>query len=267
MEWLPLHGLISGTITRGGVTTTLGPESGISIAAEVQINFDGKPLKFSSPSAPAIWLGGAEARLVAAKKLMESIEYLEIAGYPRRVHPRSESRFWSALENKLAAVLLCYSAVEAWANLELQAKWVQPQPQGAELHHSSESLQRNLSLTDKLKGPLAERFGVESPFGGRVGQRFKALEVLRNNLQHLKREHWSVDWAGDGAVLVWESLLGPEAATCVDTVRSLIGWYYPDKAKQPAWSKPGAFDSLLHSPAATPARKTAKPKVRRRRKS
>jgi hypothetical protein len=144
---------------------------------------------------------------------------------------------FSFFESTFVAVTFSFQALEAFCNYSISRTWRKPvevkrRKIKEQVHH--EVAERELSTESKLKSVLPQIYGVSTPSGKAVWERFLKLKRARDSCIHIKyQDQYPLGRQFDQESLFFQFLdndpqLFPEAAM------EMITYFY-SKAQTPRW--------------------------------
>ncbi len=190
------------------------------------------------PSPVALYLSAAtDAELQGRKRLRRALRGIEdsrdeTSGRLRR----RESILFDGLQNRAAATVFAYSAIEAFANDSIPPDFAierLDERTGANESWAVERIERRMSLAEKLDSVLPKANGLPSPKPTRAWAGFKWLQGMRDRLIHLKSKDWRGVGPDDASKWIWGHLLKEQSRFAPWYARNII--FHFVQSDPPRW--------------------------------
>lgn len=156
----------------------------------------------------------------------------------------NEKEHFDFFENCIMGITFCYTALECFANLTIPDDYVYHYEKrvpflGIKFFKikRTESLARDdnrLDLNTKLGIILPEIFGIETPKGKFLWERFIELKKLRDKIIHFKKANLTKTEREEFNKSLYSQFLIGEFADFYDNTFWLIQYYY-EKKEKPSW--------------------------------
>lgn len=147
-----------------------------------------KRLTIPLPNATALLLNSAAGSFAAARAIRES------SAIDKSLHPyvslRSDKEAFDYIERMIEAIVLAFTAIEAFVNETIPVDFVYARHRGSDagLDACKTTIERHVPIDEKLTAVLPEVLGCTSPKGSRCWQDYKQLKRTRDRLIHMKSE-------------------------------------------------------------------------------
>jgi hypothetical protein len=120
----------------------------------------------------------------------------------------SETDALDYIERMIESIVLSFSAIEAFANESIPADFVYARHKRSETlleAANKETIERQLSIDEKLTSVLPEILGCASPKGMRCWREYKELKRARDRIIHMKTEDRKS--SGPEVDTVWKAII------------------------------------------------------------
>lgn len=201
---------------------------------------NGEIIGFTTPNASALALNVAFSAAKRATELKGQFKYKDGPspfGTSSCIPSDQHGELFAYFEESLVSVTFSFQALEAFCNYSISRTWRQPvevkkRKKKELLHH--EAAERELSTEDKLKSVLPKIYGVPTPSGKALWERFVKLKRARDACVHIK--YW--DQYPLGSQLDERSLffqfLDNEPFSFPAAAIEMIDYFYSNQEK-PRW--------------------------------
>ncbi len=186
-----------------GTTSPKGTR--ITVVSVVQLSKK-KLLTIPIPNATAAMLNAATVAYDNARHLRTSSNIDKTL--KKEVSFCSEKDALDYIERMIEAIVLAFSAIEAFANESIPADFVYAQHKRSEVlleASTRETIERHISIDEKLTSVLPEILGCTSPKGMRCWQDYKQLKDARDRIIHMKMEDRKS--SGPDVNTVWKAIV------------------------------------------------------------
>lgn len=153
-------------------------------------------------------------------------------------------------ESRLASVVFAYSALEAFANELISwayAGTYRYEPvikNRVSVSYDLESVERKLSLEEKLARVIPSIFSIPSPKRKRPWNRFQKIKKLRDRIVHCKARDRNASKPDDN--VLWRALLEPSARNVAFDAYNLMGYFYEAiPTEMPRWFANWSYDEPI----------------------
>lgn len=213
----------------------------VTIHGQTRANKVSAIVDFGVPSVTALLLNHA-ARLDIATQDFSETQVHTAADVNRR-----KFALFEFFEHRMASVVFAYSALEAFTNEVVSRAYAgayRYEPvieNGVSLSYDLESVERKLSLEEKLTQIIPSIFAIPSPKGRRPWNRFQKLKKLRDRIVHCKARDRAASKPDDD--VLWRALLDPLARVVAFDAYKLMGYFYELKpTEMPRWFANWPYD-------------------------
>lgn len=194
-------------------------------------------MTFGLPNMAALYLN------LARKLHEESNEPISKHDFAKR-HPRYTSQlgvyddaaFFNLLEKRIASVIFAYTAVEAFANMQIPKEYIyrrQRKDKKWVEELNKEQIERFESLKEKLAVILPDIFKIKTPKNKRMWRKVVELEETRNRLIHIKSQ--DVRSTGVDENSVWQVIVKQDFANYPAYALEIIMYFVKDQKPPPRW--------------------------------
>lgn len=205
-----------------------------------KISFGEKVLHFSVPNISAILLDvSCKFWIRSQRELAASYTFVEWEGlfsFDNTIYPKEESDLFDLLQERIESIIFAYTALEAFANESLPDNAVftnERENKRCTETYNKDQIERFISLDEKISTIIPQYFGVESPKGKKIWQRYLALKKLRDRLIHLKsNDRKSISPSDD---TIWKELLDKDKPNFAIEVKDIIGYLIQNVKEKPRW--------------------------------
>lgn len=177
----------------------------ITVVSVVQLTRE-KLLTVPIPNATASMLNAAVIAYENARRLR--LESNIDKTLKKDVSFRSETDALDYIERKIESIVLSFSAIEAFANESIPADFVYARHKSSEIlleAANKETIERHLSIDEKLTSVLPKVLSCKSPKGTHCWQGYKELKGARDRIIHMKTEDRKS--SGPKADSVWKAII------------------------------------------------------------
>ncbi len=184
-------------------------KKGTPVSVSTFIAHNDQKLVIGDPSAPALFLSQSHQAYINALHI-HPFEKGPLIGDESTV----SKIVYSYLEYISASIIFAYTALEVFANEEIPEKFMfetKKTMTKLSIAHSKKSIERYISLDDKLGSVLPKAIGVSSPRGLAIWSKFVDLRRLRDRIIHLKSEDRQVSKVNNlYPKTIWSELMAPD---------------------------------------------------------
>ncbi|MFA5838203.1 MAG: hypothetical protein WC837_14755 [Bellilinea sp.] len=208
-------------------------KAGSPASLTTHIKHGRKIISIGDPSASALFLSQSYKSYTQAIQIHPFINEL-----PTGEENKVSAIVYDYLECIMTAVIFAYSSVEAFANEEIPEDLLheaQRRQSGILVAYQKNSVERYVSLDEKLSTILPKAKGKPSPKGLNVWTEFVTLRRLRDRLVHLKsldRAHSKVDNLYPKTI--WSELLAPKQPNFPLIAKDMMLHFFDEK-HAPHW--------------------------------
>lgn len=152
----------------------------------------------------------------------------------KEVSFRSETDALDYIERKIEAIVLSFSAIEAFTNETIPADFVYASHKNGKLlleAANKPAIERHLSTDDKLNLVLPEVLQCKSPKGTRCWEDYKHLKSARDRIIHMKTEDRKS--SGPEIDTVWKAIVLSPAPHLA--AKSIIDYFVAHINPRPQW--------------------------------
>ena len=160
----------------------------ITVVSVVQLTKN-KLLTVPIPNATASMLNAASIAYEKARRLRTDSGIDKTLKNDVAFH--SETDALDYIERMIESIVLSFSAIEAFANESIPADFVFARHNRSEVileAADKKTMERHLSIDEKLTSVLPEVLGCATPKGTRCWQEYRALKQARDRIIHMKTE-------------------------------------------------------------------------------
>lgn len=160
----------------------------ITVVSVIQLT-QKKQLTIPVPNATAAMLNASARAYEAARNLRESSEIDKTL--KREVSFHSEADALDYIERMIEAIVLAFSAIEAFCNENIPSDFVYVRHDRSEVlleASHKETVERILSTDEKLSEVLPQALKCKSPKGSSCWDGYKKLKAARNRIIHMKTD-------------------------------------------------------------------------------
>ena len=193
-----------------------------------------KQLTIPIPNATAVMLSASAKAYESAWSLRRDSE-IDMT-LKNEVSFKSETLALDYIERMIEAIVLAYSAIEAFANESIPNDFVYAKHKHSEIvleAISKEKIERYISTDEKLISVLPEVLNCASPKGTHCWQNYKQLKDARDRIIHMKTE----DRKSSGAEIdtVWKAIILTSAPHL--SAKAVVDHFVKSMNKKPQWSE------------------------------
>lgn len=152
----------------------------------------------------------------------------------REVNFQSDKDAFDYIEKMIESIILAFTAIEAFANEAIPIDYVHARHLKSSIvleGSSKETIERHLSLDEKLANVLPQIFGCTSPKGGRSWSGYVALKGVRDRIIHMKTEDRRS--SGPEVNTVWKAIIITSAPHIA--AKSIIDYFVYQIKERPLW--------------------------------
>lgn len=165
-----------------------------------------KLLTVPIPNATASMLNAAAIAYESARRLRTDNNIDK--SLKKDVSFRSETDALNHIERMIESIVLSFSAIEAFANESIPADFIYARHKNSEIlleAANKKTIERFLSIDEKLTSVLPEVLGCKSPKGTRCWRDYKELKDARDRIIHMKTEDRKS--SGPEVNTVWKAII------------------------------------------------------------
>jgi hypothetical protein len=205
--------------------------SRLTVSSVIQLTKK-KQLTIPLPNATALLLNSSANAFAAARAIRNSSN---IDNHVRsEVAFNSDKEAFDYLERMIEAIVLAFTALEAFVNESVPEDFVYARHAQSRIvleATNKSSIERHVSIDEKLTSVLPEVLKCSSPKGSRSWQGYRQLKKTRDRLIHMKTE----DRKSSGAEVdtVWKALFITPAPHL--TVKAIIDYFARKMPTKPGW--------------------------------
>src|SRR5258706_701081 len=193
---------------------------GTAVSVSAFLKHGKTTLSIGDPSAPALYLSlshkaySKSLRLHPFRNSVSSTNEYELS-----------TKVYDYLEQISAAVIFAFSALEAFANEAVPGEFTHETKKrsGIFVVFQKDSIERHISLDEKLGDVLPKALNKPSPRGSQIWSDYVLLRRLRDRLIHLKskdRRHTNVD--DPFPISIWSDLSAPNQPSYPSIAKNMI---------------------------------------------
>src|ERR1700720_477032 len=160
-------------------------QTGLASIATAE-RFKKKIVSFGLPSGPALFLHLAHR----AYSKIRDIDPLSLFDkHDQGIWPDDQKELFDFLEELVSHVVFSFTALEAFANEVIPDKFTYTftvEKTGEKRTYGKDEIERRINLDEKLGTVLPQIFGLSSPKGGAVWEKYKTIKKARDRVIHLK---------------------------------------------------------------------------------
>ncbi len=203
-------------------------KKGAPVSVTTFVKHGKKRISIGDPSAPALFLSQSH------KAYQQAIGIHPFVSESSHAEGGDSSpRVYDYLELIMASIVFAYSAIEAFVNEEIPESFtyeIERPTSGILVPLQKESIERKVSLDEKLATALPEAKGFPSPKGLKIWEDYVHLRKLRDRIVHLKssdRAHSKNDDLYPNSI--WSELLNPQQRNYPIVAKNMM-LHFRDKA-------------------------------------
>lgn len=201
-------------------------------------------LSFITPSAIALGLNVAFTAANNATEQMKALNWSSFQGPNgpvRSIQPNQNDMLYSFFESCLTAVTFSFQSIETFCNHSLGTNWSKPievkRQKVIKILKSCKEAERQLSTEEKLKHFLPDMYGVGTPCGKAIWERFVNLKEARDSCVHMKYDEISgvvklADQDQDQASLFFH-FLDNDPISFPRSAKEIIEYFYQTRERPP----------------------------------
>lgn len=203
----------------------------ITVVSVIQLTKK-KRLTVPIPNATASMLNAAAIAHESARRLRADSNIDK--SLKKDVSFHSEADALNYIERMIESIVLSFSAIEAFANEAIPANFVYARHKESETlleAASKQTIERFLSIDEKLTSVLPEVLGCKSPKGTRCWRDYKELKDARDRIIHMKTEDRKS--SGPEVDTVWKAIIcspPPHLAA-----KAVIDYFVAAMMTKPQW--------------------------------
>lgn len=219
-----------------GITSPKGTR--ITVVSVIQLTKK-KQLTIPIPNATAAMLNASSRAFESAYSLRVSCEIDK--SLKKEMSFFSEVDALDYIERMIEAIVLAYSAIEAFANESIPSDFVYARHKNSEVlleASSKESIERYISTDEKLTAVLPEVLGCKSPKGTHCWQNYKQLKDARDRIIHMKTEDRKS--SGPQVDTIWKAIVLTPAPHL--SAKAVIDHFVRSMTNKPQW-----YERFLHA--------------------
>lgn len=200
----------------------------------------GELIAFTTPNTSALALNVAFASARSAEALKAQFQYRSGPspwGSSKSIVPEQNPLLFSFFEHCLICVTFSFQTLEAFCNYSLSRTWRKPvevkrKKAKETIHH--EIAERELSTEEKLKSLLPKIYGVPTPAGKAIWDKFIKLKRARDACVHIKyHDQYPLSREIDQESLFFQ-FLDNDPLLFPATAKSLIEYFFANQ-QRPRW--------------------------------
>ncbi|MDP2030231.1 MAG: hypothetical protein Q8K12_11390 [Thiobacillus sp.] len=152
----------------------------------------------------------------------------------REISFKSEKDALDYIERMIEAIVLAFSAIEAFANESIPNDFVYARHKGSEVlpeAASKETIERHISTDEKLTLVLPKVLGCNSPKGTHCWQNYRQLKGARDRIIHMKTEDRKS--SGPDVDTVWKAIVLTPAPHL--SAKAVIDYFVKSMNAKPQW--------------------------------
>jgi len=213
--------------TASNVGITSNPGGAVIASGEVQYDNE-HVLSFPLPNIIAMCLDIAYANWVSSQHFLQDEKFLKFfkpAPTKGIVILTEDYTFFDLLQMRMIAIVFAYTALESFANESIPDQFIFRRISGQKKfteEYTKEQAER-LSLEAKLFDVLPEIFKLPTPKGRATGEKYKALEKLRDRVIHIKSKDRIISHLNEENI--WKGLLDQSSPNVAIEAKEIIGYY------------------------------------------
>lgn len=197
-------------------------KAGTTLTLLNMVKHEGKEIRFSDPSAPALFLNQSRHLLKSAHEL------LPIHNVQFSTKGDTSTRVFDYLEFVMGSIVFAYTALECFANEEIPNEFYYEQKQETGLYvaRNKDWIERHMSLDEKLDKILPRITKIASPKGKTVWHPYGLLRKLRDRIIHMKskdRMYSKADRMFPESI--WQDLTSPNQIEYALVSKNMIAYF------------------------------------------
>lgn len=204
--------------------------TGSVMTVDTVVKHGERELAFGDPSAVALFLNQSHNALMQAMRIHPFLDK-----QPPRSRLELDAHVYDYLELIMTSVLFAYTAIEAFSNEEIPDDYYLEQERNREgifVAYGKESIERKVTLNEKLASVLPETTRRKSPKGLKVWEDYVTLRRLRDRIVHLKTPDRARSSANNlHPESLWKELLQPQQPDYPSISKNMILHFRPDRLK------------------------------------
>jgi hypothetical protein len=197
-----------------------------------------RTLSFGIPNMTALCLDHAYINWVQSQHFLEEEEFLESSSLhvpSGTIRPKDDAIFFHLLEERMAAIVFAYTALESFANESIPEDYVfrkeRDDKKCTEVYTKPQA--EVLSLDTKLDYVLPLVFGVTSPKKKNIWTRYMLIKKLRDRIIHMKSKDRRSTTPNEDTV--WRELLNKSNPNVALEAKDIIAYYLNNVSEKPRW--------------------------------
>ena len=209
--------------------TWLTSNPGGAVIASSETQYDREHvLSFPLPNVTAMCLDVAYTTWVESQHFLQDEKFLKFfkpTSTKGIVILTEDSTFFDILQRRMIAIVFAYTALETFANESIPDHFIfrriSNQKKFTEEYTKEQA--EKLSLEIKLFEVLPDIFKLPTPKGRATGERYKALEKLRDRVIHMKSKDKRISVLGEENI--WKELLDQFSPNVALEAKEIIAYY------------------------------------------
>jgi hypothetical protein len=197
----------------------------VKASSQIRLSKKGEILNLGAPNVPAMLLNLADQFDLRATTLHQDVLTLAKSG---KSEASDDTQLFDALEARMGAAVFAYTALEAFANEVIENaygkgfRYAPTLRSGLTVSYDLESIERKLSLEEKIASVIPAALAVNSPKGRTPYNRFKRLKDLRDRIIHLKGR----DRIYSNDKTFWRELMSAKSADFAIQAYDIIAFFF-----------------------------------------
>ncbi len=229
------------TTTEDVVTPSTGVlhPAGAEVIAIDLIPYDAThTLLISLPNMTALLLNQSYIAWAASQTLLQKEQFLDSPSrfLPKgTINPKDDAAIFSLLEQRMVAIVFAFTALESFANESIPEGYIfrKVRDDNRCTEEFTKGQAEILSLDTKLDAVLPPIFGVKSPKGTYVWNRYKIIKKLRDRIIHPKSQDRRPTKSNEETI--WKELLDKTMPNVALEAKNMIGYYLNGASEPPRW--------------------------------
>jgi hypothetical protein len=201
------------------------------VTVDTIVRYGDRETAFGDPNAVALFLNQSHNAFIQAMRIHPLLDGRQTPGSRLEL----DARVYDYLELIMTSIIFAYTAIEAFSNEEIPDDYYLEQQRkrdGIFVVYEKKSIERKVTLNEKLARVLPETTQRRSPKGLKVWDDYVTLRRLRDRIVHLK----TPDRARSNAdnlhpESLWKDLLQPQQPDYPLIAKNMILHFRPDKFK------------------------------------
>lgn len=212
-----------------GLTSPKGTR--LTVSSIIQLTSK-KLLTVPIPNATAAMLN-ASARAFESARLIRAASGID-KSLKGDVSFSSEEAALDFIERMIEAIVLAYSAIEAFANESIPSDFIYARHKNSDVvleASGKDEIERRVSTDEKLTAVLPDVLGCNSPKSNRCWQNYKQLKGVRDRIIHMKTEDRKS--SGPEVGTIWKAIVLTPAPH--STAKEVIDYFVKNMTSKPRW--------------------------------